>query len=260
MSGGPEIRILKDLEEVGREASEFVSWVVKQAVNARGSCRVALSGGSTPKALFTALTNPASARTVRWSQIEFYFGDERCVPPEHTESNFGLANQALFKPLNIAPSQIVRIEGERTRPEEAARQYEGQIRQRFGVGSTAVPRFDLILLGLGDDGHTASLFPNTPALREETRLVVPNQAPRGVRDRVTFTAPLINQADTILFMVSGSSKAEAVRSVLEEQDQPADRFPARLIRPASGRVVWFLDQEAASKLRLVTQAVVSHEE
>jgi 6-phosphogluconolactonase len=260
MSGGPEIRILKDLDEVGREASEFFAWVVGQAISARGSSRVALSGGSTPKTLFTALTNPASARTIRWSQVEFYFGDERCVPPEHPESNFGLANQALFKPLNITPAQIVRIEGEQTRPEEAARRYEEQIRQRFSVGSPAVPRFDLILLGLGDDGHTASLFPDTPALREETRLVVPNQAPRGVRDRITFTAPLINRADTILFMVSGGGKAEAVRAVLEEKDQRVERYPARLIRSVSGRVVWFLDQEAASKLRLITQAGDSNEE
>lgn len=260
MSGGPEIRILKDLEEVGREASEFFAWVVGQAMNARGSARVALSGGSTPKALFTALTNPASARTVRWSQVEFYFGDERCVPPEHPESNFGLANQALFKPLNIVSSQIVRIEGERARPEETARDYEGQIRQRFSVSPPAVPKFDLILLGLGDDGHTASLFPDTPALQEGRRLVVPNQAPRGVRDRITFTVTLINQADTILFIVSGGGKAEAVRAVLEDKDQRPDRFPARLIRPVSGRAVWFLDQEAASKLRLVTQAGDSNEE
>ena len=144
------------------------------------------------------------ANRVKWPQVQFYFGDERCVPPDHAESNFKLANDTLFRPLGIDAAQVFRIEGEAGQPDLAARRYEETIRQQFGIPFPAWPRFDLIFLGLGDDGHTASLFPGSPALGEKVRAVVISKSPRGVTHRITLTAPLINHARSIVFMVAGS--------------------------------------------------------
>ena len=260
VSGAPEIRIFQDPGEVAREAADFLVWLSGQARERSGPLRVALSGGSTPEALYKLLAASDLAAQVKWQAVEFYFGDERCVPPDHAESNFRLADLTLFKPLHIDRDSIFRMEGELQDPNQAARNYEALLRRRFGGQAAGWPRFDLLLLGMGDDGHTASLFPGTPALDERERLVVANHAPRGVRDRITFTAPLINAAKIVLFLVCGAGKASAVKSVLEDEGQDPHRFPSRLIRPSQGRLIWFLDGGAASELTLARQQVVSHEE
>jgi 6-phosphogluconolactonase len=198
--------------------------------------------------LYRQLVNPDWASRVKWPRVQFYFSDERCVPPDHAESNFRLANDTLFQPLGIKATQVFRIEGETSQPDLAARRYEETIRQQFAVSSSAWPRFDLILLGLGDDGHTASLFPGSPALNEKTRAVVPSESPRGVPHRITFTAPLINHARRIIFMVTGLQKAPALRAILKDDSADARQYPAKLIRPRDGRLMWYLDRAAASAL------------
>ncbi|MBI4400106.1 MAG: 6-phosphogluconolactonase [Nitrospirae bacterium] len=260
MSAAPELRVMNDSEELTREAAELFVWFGEQAIGTRGRFRVALSGGSTPKALYAALAGPAFSGQLDWRRVEFYFGDERCVPPDHAESNFGMANGALFRPLKMAPERIFRMSGESGDPDEAARRYEKLIRERFEAPAPGWPSFDLILLGLGEDGHTASLFPNTQALDERARLVVPSVAPREPKQRLTLTAPAINEARAVVFLVSGPGKATAVHAVLEDRGQNDRQIPAKLVRPVSGRLIWLVDRAAAAALAVTKQNVVSHEE
>ncbi len=254
-----ELRILENGEELAREAADFVVWTGEQAVKGGGTFRLALAGGTTPKAMYARLAGSALARRLDWRRVAVFFGDERCVPPDHADSNFRMANETLLKPLNIAPDRVFRMRGEEE-PEQAARRYEDDIRKEFGASAPAWPRFDLILLGLGEDGHTASLFPGTPALRERQRLVVPNQAPQGTKQRLTFTVPLINQAHAVVFLVSGKGKAPALKSVLEDPTADAQAFPAKLVQPGEGRLMWFLDRAAAAELLVEKRRVQSHEE
>jgi 6-phosphogluconolactonase len=257
--GAAELRILENGDELACEAADFVVWLGEQALARHGRFRLALSGGSTPKALYGLLAGPTLTKRLDWSRASFFFGDERCVPPDHADSNFRMASETLLKPLRIAQDRVFRMAGDEE-PEKAARQYEGTIREEFGVAAPAWPSFDLILLGLGDDGHTASLFPGTQASNERERLVVSSHAPQGVTQRLTFTAPLINHAQTVVFLVSGTSKAPAVRAVLEDHAAAPARFPAKLIRPEPGRLIWFLDHAAAAELSIEKQRIVSHEE
>lgn len=260
MTVAAEVRIFQDPEELAREAAEFCIWLAGQSIAGTGRFRVALSGGSTPRTLYAMLASPPLATQVDWAHVEFYFGDERCVSPDHPESNYRTANAALFQPLHISPENVFRMAGDAPDPNEAARGYEALLRRQFGVPAPGWPCFDLVLLGLGDDAHTASLFPGTKALEESARLVVPNQASRGVRERITFTAPLINAAKVILLLVCGADKASAVHAVLEGAKPETKRYPAQLIRPSQGRLIWFLDRAAASGLTVAKQQVVSHEE
>ncbi len=259
MGAAPEIRVPEDSAELAREAADLVVWVGEQALAADGRFRVALSGGRTPRDLYATLTSPAFARRLDWSRVEFYFGDERCVPPDHPDSNFGLAETALFRPLGIAPSQIFRMRGEAEPPEAGAAEYEALLRQRFG-GAGAWPRFDLVLLGLGEDGHTASLFPGTPAADERARWVAVGRAPAGTLHRLTLTLPVLNQARTVLFLASGVAKAPVVRAILEGPERGAARYPAGLVRPEQGRLIWLLDRPAAAALTIIRQHLDSREE
>lgn len=246
-----DLHLVENDEEV---ASNVADLFIRSAEEAKGRpFRVALSGGSTPRTLYRRLVTAGCADRVKWPQVEFYFSDERCVPPDHPESNFKLAHDVLFEPLSIKAGQVFRIEGETGQPDLAARRYENTIRQQFGSLSPAWPRFDLILLGLGDDGHTASLFPNSPVLDEKGRAVVSSESPRGAAHRITFTAPLINHAHRIVFMVTGLQKAFAVHAVLEDNTINARQYPAKLIRPIKGRLIWSLDRAAASALTATTQ-------
>ena len=257
--GAAELRILENGEELAREAADFVVWTGEQAIANAGVFRLALSGGSTPKALYALRAGPGLAQRLDWRRVAVFFGDERCVSPDHADSNFRMANETLIKPLKIPQDRIFRMQGE-DEPDHAARRYEDSLRKEFGAPAPAWPRFDLVLLGLGDDGHTASLFPGTPALSEQKRLVVPNQAPQGTKQRLTFTASLINQAHAVVFLVSGKSKAPALKAVLEDRTADSKKFPVKLIQPEKGRLIWFLDHAAAAELTMEQQRVVSHEE
>lgn len=258
MSRLPEIHVLEDETSLANEVADFLAWTVEETLQRHAQFRLVLSGGSTPRALYRTLARPDWSKRIAWPRIKFFFGDERCVPPTHAESNYATAKASLFDPLSIPDTQVARIHGEEP-PEDAARRYESAIRQEFTTDATTVPRFDLILLGLGDDGHTASLFPGTPALEERTRLVVAGSSPAGVPQRVTMTYSLLNRAKVVIFLVTGAKKAAMVRRVLDEGGGQPTR-PAARIAPTEGRLMWYLDEAAAADLTVRRRSVPHHEE
>ncbi len=225
-------------------------WMVTrlgQAVRRRGVAHLALSGGSTPRAVLRLLATPAWLTAVPWSQVHVWWVDERCVPPDHHESNYGMAYSLLLRHLPV--QHIHRLHGEAPDPEAAARAYEDELRRVFGLGPRARPRFDLILLGMGADGHTASLFPNTAALAEQRRLVAVGQAPHPPHRRLTLTLPVLNRASCILFLVAGAEKGPALAQVWRpDPDRPP--LPAALVRPSRGSVIWLVDEAAARAANL----------
>ncbi len=208
----------------------------------RGRFLVALSGGSTPRALHQALV--AHYRDlIPWERVQVFWSDERCVPPDDPESNYRMARETLLEQVPLPADNIHRMPGERSDYDAAAADYEVEMRHVFGVPPDVLLRFDLILLGMGPDGHTASLFPGSPALHETSRLVVPNQGPKPPPQRLTFTYPLINSARQIMFLVAGAEKAEALRDVLSGQTTIEER-PSVGVRPTDGEVIWMVDREA----------------
>jgi 6-phosphogluconolactonase len=207
-----------------------------RAIAARGSFSIALSGGSTPAELYRKLAEPDGG--LPWNEVEVFFGDERHVPPSHPDSNYRMAHETMLRPAAVPAERVHRIEAELP-SDEAARRYEDELRRTLG----GTPRFDLVLLGLGEDAHTASLFPHTAMLHERTRLVTAGRVPKLDADRITITYPVIEAAHNVWFLVAGESKAAAVARVLEG-DEPIEDTPARGIRPAT----WWLDQDAAARL------------
>jgi 6-phosphogluconolactonase len=244
MTQQSEIRVLNDSGGLFKAAAKEFSLLASSAVLTKGSFCVALSGGSTPKGLYTQLADK-DAPAVPWAQTSFFFSDERFVPPTDPESNFRMADEALLSKLRLRPQNIFRVPTEEPDPGAAARQYEQAIQTYFALSPGQFPRFDLILLGLGPDGHTASLFPGTSALREESRLVTSNRVEKLSADRITFTYPLINHAACVMFLVSGKEKAGILRQVFE--DDKAD-LPAQKVRPANGKLLWLIDRAAAGAL------------
>jgi 6-phosphogluconolactonase len=222
--------------------------LAEEAVAARGRVRIAVSGGSTPKATFALLADPAHPFLNRmpWGQLELFFVDERTVPPDHPDSNYGMTRESLLDHVGMKPEQIHRIQGE-LEPEVAAAEYEYDLRRTFRLEGAEAPRFDIITLGMGDDGHTASLFPHTEALDEMGRLVVANQVPQKDTWRVTLTWPVINHAREVFFLIAGDDKAAPLKEVfLGPKD--VERLPSQLIWPASGILTLILDQAAAAQL------------
>jgi len=213
-----------------------------QAVQAKGRFTVALSGGSTPKALYSLL---ATKSTIPWDKVCFFWGDERYVPPDHPESNYRMANEALLSKVPVRPENVFRIHAEEKDAAAAALQYEQALKDSFHLAPGQFPRFDLILLGTGPDGHTASLFPGTAALNESQRLVVANWVPKFNTHRITFTYPVLNAAACVIFLASGPDKAAILHQVLENSN--AD-LPAQKVQPTDGQLIWLLDQAAAGAL------------
>jgi 6-phosphogluconolactonase len=231
-------------------ASEFFLRAI-DAVNATGRFTVALSGGSTPRGLYRLLaTDPAWRDQLPWQNMHFFWGDERHVPPEHADSNFRMANEALLSVAPVPAANVHRMHGEAANAADAAREYEDELHEAFGLKAGEVPRFDLILLGLGPEGHTASLFPGTRALTENERLVVSNWVGKLFADRITLTPPVLNNAACVMFIVSGPDKATALKGILEGPYEP-DQLPAQLVNPTSGRLVWLLDRAAAQDLDVI---------
>ncbi len=244
------IETADNLETLAQRAARRFYEAAERAVAdpQRGRFLVALSGGSTPRALHQALV--AHYRDlIPWERVQVFWGDERCVPPDHAESNYRMARETLLEHVPLPAANIHRMPGERTDYDAAAADYEAEIRQVFGMPPDVLLRFDLILLGMGPDGHTASLFPGTAALHEKSRLVVANRGTKPPPQRLTFTYPLINSARQIMFLVAGSDKAEALRDVLSGQATIEER-PAVGVRPAEGEVCWMVDREA---MRLVDE-------
>jgi 6-phosphogluconolactonase len=259
----PTIRILPDADQLARFAAGLFLSRLTLTNSIQVQFTVALSGGSTPKKMFEILgTDERLKKQVglgMWDYVHFFWSDERHVPPDHAESNYKLAYDSMLSPLGIREANIHRIKGELEDAGEAARQYEAEILRDFPASEGQLPKFDLIFLGMGPDGRTASLFPGTKALQEEKRLVVSNWVGKFYTERITMTAPLLNNAACVVFLVSGQDKALPVKAVLEGRYEP-EQLPAQLIRPESGKLTWLLDSAAASLLRTDSQALVSPEE
>lgn len=244
-----EIETFPDAAGLARAAAD--QWVALAAASmaARGQFSVALSGGSTPRALYSLLATSEFAARVDWSRLNVFWGDERCVPPDHPESNYRMARQALLDHVPVPLSNIHRIPCE-LEPQQAAAAYEQTLRAWFAgrqIVEGAPPRFDLILLGMGEDGHTASLFPGAAALGERTRWVVAYNVISLGAWRVTLTPVVVNAAAHVMFLVSGANKAEKLRQVLTGPYRP-DKLPAQIVRPTRGRLIWLADAAAASAL------------
>lgn len=243
----PVVRVFDDPAGVARAAAEEFERRALRKAESGGDFIVALSGGSTPKRLYALLAEPPYADTIPWERVQLFWGDERPVAPEHPESNYGAARGALLSRVPIPPGNVHRIPAEQPDPETAASSYEATLRSFFEFGPDVLPRFDLILLGMGADGHTASLFPGSEALREERRLVVAPWVEAVGSHRVSLTCPVLNNAACIVFLVTGAEKAETLRRVLESDDAGTE-LPARLIRPRGGELLWFVDRAAAARL------------
>ena len=251
ISKNQKIQIVADAEAMSKAAAETLVQHIGKTLQTRDVYSIALSGGSTPRRLYALLADdPDLRRQIPWQQIHFFWGDERHVPPEHPDSNYRMADTALLSKVPIPATNIHRIRAEDPDAAKAAADYEQEIRRFFKIDSGQVPRFNCVLLGMGSDGHTASLFPGTAALAETKRLVVSNWVKKFQSYRMTLSLPVINNAAYILFLVAGREKAETLKAVLEG-DSKTIQFPAHCIQPTQGKLTWLLDRPAASRLKSV---------
>lgn len=244
----PSVRVVADPQELAREGAGIFIDRVQEALREKEACTVGLAGGSTPRGVYSLLAGDGSFRAaVPWEKVHFFFGDERHFPPDHLESNFRMANEVLLSKVAVPADHVHRIRGEEPDARKGAEEYEGVLRSFFRLKPGEIPELDFILLGMGADGHTASLFPGTKALKERKRLVAANWVPGLNAYRLTMTLPLLNKARYVLFLVTGEEKAETLRKVLKEKTDEA--LPAGLIRPAHGRCLWLVDRSAARLLK-----------
>ena len=239
----PNLHVLPSADEAAQAAADWMAALAAEQAQSHGCFTIALSGGSTPRRLLQLLAAPPHAARVAWDRWHVFWSDERCVPPDHQDSNYRMAREALLDHVAIPEDLVHRMRGE-AEPKEAARAYESEVRRALQASRGS---FDLVMLGLGEDGHVASLFPGTKALTERRRLVTANWAPLLQAHRLTFTLPLINAARNVMLLVTDDAKAEVVRLVLEEDADPP--LPAALVRPQGGQVHWFLTQGAAAMLK-----------
>ncbi|HEX4440672.1 MAG TPA: 6-phosphogluconolactonase [Thermoanaerobaculia bacterium] len=233
---------------VARAAAEQIAARAERAVASTGRFTIALSGGSTPKRLYALLADPGAPYRARieWDRIHVFFGDERHVPPDDAQSNFRMARETLLDRVPVPAENVHRVLAERS-AEEAADLYEAELRRAFSLDPGAAPRFDVILLGMGEDGHTASLFPGTAALSERRRLVAANWVPKFSTWRITMTLPVLNAAAAVLFLVAGPDKARPLAAVFG-LSSPPDAYPCQLVRPKSGELLWLVDRAAAASV------------
>jgi 6-phosphogluconolactonase len=243
-----EIEIYDSLEELSEAAAERFVTASEVAIQARGRFTVVLSGGSTPRSLYSLLAAEPFSSRIDWQKVHFFWGDERSVPPIHKDSNFRMVRETLLSKVNAPLTNVHRIPGEKTVASEAAKVYAGDLKSFFSLREGEWPRFDLVLLGMGPDGHTASLFPDTLVLHEATALVASPWVDKLKCYRITLTPPALNHAAQIVFFVAGSDKAPSLHEVLEGSFRP-ETYPAQLIRPLDGKVTWMVDREAAAQLR-----------
>jgi 6-phosphogluconolactonase len=229
-----------------RAAAERIVSCASAAIAARGRFSWVLSGGNTPQRLYMLLATKDYASRIDWARVHFFWGDERCVPPDHPDSNYRMARESLFDVVKPPPENVHRMHGERE-PAQAAEAYAAVLREFFGLPGGVPPHFDLILLGMGDDGHTASLFPGSAALLEEERWVVANWAEKLGTWRLTFTLPVLNAARRVAFLVAGADKAGRLAQLFSREPGGAP-LPAQLVRPASGEAEWCVDAQAGANL------------
>jgi 6-phosphogluconolactonase len=238
------ILILDDPEAVYVRAAEEIAHIAGEAICSHGEFRICLAGGATPAATYELLATRFHL-SIDWKGVQFFWGDERCVPSDDPASNFGMASRTMLSKLEVKPSQVHRVRGE-DEPQRAAQEYEAEIKRAFSLEEGELPRFDLILLGLGANSHTASLFPGDPAIHESNRMVVAVEVDDPVPRRISLTPIVLNNAASVMFVVCGTQKAAAVRNVLEGPRDP-ERFPAQIVAP-DGELLWLIDKQAASLL------------
>lgn len=237
---GARVEVWRDLKEVSERASELLIGIAREAA-AQGDFTLALSGGSTPKALYELLATDEKSARVPWERTHVYWSDERCVPPDDAQSNYRMAHEALLARVPVPAGHVHRMRGE-DEPQAAAAAYAAELEKTVGAGD---PRLSLILLGMGEDGHTASLFPHTAALKDTTHTVAANYVEQLGSHRLTLTLRTLNAAATVIFLVCGAAKAETLMKVFENDAVADGLLPARLVRPTQGELIWLVDEAAA---------------
>jgi 6-phosphogluconolactonase len=240
-----QVAVFQDTDTLNQEAAQYIVRVAQQAIVTHGRFTFALSGGNTPKKVYGLLATEPYSGQIDWTRTEIFWSDERCVASDDPESNYRMAHEVLLSKVPIPAQQIHRMPADKPDRDAASLAYAEDIQRT--LGTNGVPNFDLIQLGMGPEGHTASLFPHQPSLHEEQRLIMPVIVSKPPPPRLTFTPPLLKAASHILFLVTGADKADAVRAVLEGDDQP-DEYPAQIVRTVRGEVIWMLDALAAEKL------------
>ena len=245
MGSEPIVTVLDDPAALADTAARLIADAAAEAIAARGRFTIALAGGATPRATYARLARPPFCDQVEWSRTWVCFGDERAVPPEHPDSNYGMAQATLLSKVPLPAAQVLRIRAEAEDPEAAAAEYATALGRVFATRRGELPRFDLVLLGLGVDGHTASLFPGSPVLKEVFRTVAAvHAAAAAIPQRLTLTFPVLNASARVVFLVAGPEKAKVVRAVLVD----GALLPAAMVRPDPGKLVWLLDRGAAALL------------
>lgn len=239
----PEIEVFQNIDELSRRAAELFVDLANKAIGSRRTFSVSLAGGSTPKALYRLLSSPEYRGRINWSQVKFFFGDERNVPPTAANSNYRMAKESLFDSLDRDDLNVFRWPTEGGTPADVAGEYATVLGRELG----SFPRFDLVLLGLGPDAHTASLFPHSPALNEKLKTATENWVEKLNDFRLTLTFPLFNNARNVVFLVAGEDKADAVKSVIKG-GRDLQNYPAQGVDPTDGALIWLLDRAAAAKL------------
>ena len=245
MADSNEVRVFSNAAELARGAADEISFRIQETLRESGRFTWALSGGSTPRSLYRLLASDEYRERLPWPSVHFFWGDERHVPPDHAESNFRMAREAMLDAVPVPAENIHRIAGEEPDAVRAAKLYEDELRSFFALAPGEWPRFDLVLLGLGKDGHTASLFPGSDAVHERERLVVAPWVEAQRAFRITLTPPVLSHARRALFLVSGAEKAAALHAVLAGEREP-DCYPAQAVE---GNRLWLVDREAARLLR-----------
>ncbi len=241
------IKIFPNSEELNFFAAEKFVEIANKAIEENGRFTVALAGGSTPKSLYQLLASDKFKNQIDWTRVFFFFGDERNVPSDDAKSNYRMANENLFAPLQISGENIFRWLTESNNLRKIAEDYEVLLKVFFALFEDEVPTFDLILLGMGADGHTASLFPFTEALKESKKNVAVNWVEKLNTNRLTFTYRAINNASNVIFLISGESKAEALKEILDGEYQP-EKYPAQAVKPHGGNLFWLIERRAAQLL------------
>lgn len=248
-----EIYIAEDIQVLSRRAAEVIAAAIVATLKTKPVFTMVLSGGSTPRSLYSLLAaDDAFKDQIPWENVHFFWGDERHVPPDHNQSNYRMTNETMLSKLAIPCENIHRIRSEISDAGQAAELYEKDISGFFQLEAGQLPRFDCVLLGMGSDGHTASLFPQTAALDERERLVVANRVEKFQTHRITMTLPVLNNAESIIFLVSGGNKAETLKTVLQGKKR-SQQFPAQMIAPVHGKLLWIIDRAAAKELNLASQ-------
>ncbi len=243
----PDVIVCSSADDLCRKAAAQFVTLAQKAQHNRGRFAVALSGGSTPRALYSLLAAPEYTDEIFWPGVHLFWGDERCVPPDHADSNYRMVRESLLSKIQIPGTNVHRMAGEKE-PRVAAAEYEEKLKDFFQLTPGVFPRFDLILLGMGEEGHTASLFPGSDALKEMKRLVVATYIEKLNAHRLTLTLPVLNDGAAVLFLITGAGKAPVVREILKDGSDPP-RFPAAQIQPTHGQLTWLMTEDAAPKSR-----------